>query len=211
MELERESATSIQATWRMRQGRERFMQFKIQELAALQVQRVYRGVRGRRRAARKRQWQSAEPGPERLSLGLRLIEESKEAFQNQQEEIDALHRAQERAESRVSEIHAGLQESEKELAVLERELKDIDQLDRDLHELTHEREVFESQPTPEEEARARGITLTAAESREAARKRAAESYALEMAIHLKRAERERKKKAMSRYSQNVGLQGSSGV
>ena len=36
------------------------------------------------------------------------------AFQTQQEEINALHRAQERSEARVSEIHEGLKESEEE-------------------------------------------------------------------------------------------------
>jgi hypothetical protein len=69
----------------------------VHELAAVQVQRVYRGLRGRRRARRKREWEAAAPGPERLSLGLKLINESKEAFAQQQEEIDALHRAQVRA------------------------------------------------------------------------------------------------------------------
>ena len=67
-----------------------------------------------------------------------MIEESKLAFERQQEEIDALHRAQEQAETRVSQIHAGLVDSEKELAILERELQEIDQIERDLHELTHE-------------------------------------------------------------------------
>ena len=47
----------------------------ILELAAVQVQRVFRGVRGRRVAERKRKWESAEPGPERLQLGMSLIEE----------------------------------------------------------------------------------------------------------------------------------------
>jgi hypothetical protein len=54
--------------------------------AALNIQRVYRGCRGRRRAIRKKTWEAAEPGPERLQLGLRLIEDSKQAFAAQQEE-----------------------------------------------------------------------------------------------------------------------------
>jgi hypothetical protein len=35
------------------------------------------------------------------------------AFERQQEEIDALHRSQEKAESRVSHIHSELREAEK--------------------------------------------------------------------------------------------------
>jgi hypothetical protein len=40
------------------------------------------------------------------------------AFERQQEEIDALHRAQERAEARVSFIHSELKDSEQELVIL---------------------------------------------------------------------------------------------
>ena len=119
-------------------GRDEYRRRRIFELASTEVQRVWRGYLGRRRAARLRAWETAEPGAERLALGLQMIEESKLAFERQQEEIDALHRAQEQAETRVSQIHAGLVDSEKELAILERELQEIDQIERDLHELTHE-------------------------------------------------------------------------
>ena len=70
---------------------------RVHMIAALEVQRCYRGHLGRRRSRRRRDWENAEPGPERLRLGLRLIEESKVAFERQQEEIDALHRSQEKA------------------------------------------------------------------------------------------------------------------
>ncbi|GBG33418.1 Ankyrin repeat domain-containing protein 27 [Hondaea fermentalgiana] len=191
------SATKIQSVWRMWRGREEFLHQRILNLAALQIQRVYRGVRGRRRANRKRTWENAEPGPERLELGLSLIEDSKAAFSAQQEEIDALHRAQERAETRVSQVHAGLEESERELAILEQELRDVDQLDETLHELTHEKALFDARAEiAEREARARKGTAYDPTTDEEARKRAAEAYALEMQIHIKRAERERKKKEL---------------
>ncbi|KAH8071415.1 hypothetical protein JL721_4393 [Aureococcus anophagefferens] len=127
----------------MKVTREEFQLLRVHMVAALEIERVYRGHLGRRRTSRRRDWENAEPGPERLRLGLRLIEESKVAFERQQEEIDALHRSQEKAESRVSHIHAELRESEKELSVLERELQEIDQIERDLRELTHEREVLQ--------------------------------------------------------------------
>merc|ERR1719223_1890208 len=107
-------------------------------LAAVQIQRVWRGWLGRQRALRRRAWEEAAPGPERLQLGIKLIEGSKEAFERQKQEIDALHRAQERAESRVTAIHAGLKESEAELATIQRELRGIDQLDNELRELAHD-------------------------------------------------------------------------
>merc|ERR1719198_2811847 len=116
---------------------------RIHIVAATELQRAYRGHLGRKKAARRREWENAEPGPERLKLGLKLIEESKVAFERQQEEIDALHRSQGKAESRVSHIHVELREAEKELSVLERELQEIDQIERDLHELTHERELLQ--------------------------------------------------------------------
>ena len=107
-EKERLAATLVQATWRMKMQFEEYRELQILQLAAIQIQRVWRGWLGRRRALRKREWESAAPGPDRLKLGLKLIEGSKEAFERQRQEIDALHRAQERAEARVSEIYAGL-------------------------------------------------------------------------------------------------------
>ena len=106
------------------------------------------------RFEKKRLWESTAPGPERLKLGLNLIDETKDAFTTQQEEINALHRAQERAETRVSEIHEGLKESEEELRVLERELQDIDTLDRELHELTHEKSMLEAKVADAEDKHA---------------------------------------------------------
>ena len=204
-----ESATKLQATWRMKTGREEYRIRRVFELASTEVQRIFRGYLGRRRATRLQEWENAEPGAERLALGLKLVEDSKLAFERQQEEIDALHRAQEQAETRVSQIHEGLRDSERELAVLERELQEIDQIEQDLHELTHETEMLHANSQAIMGARGDGAVATfagsvngdlrpipQAESKEDARRRQAESYALEMAIHLKRAEREKKKKEL---------------
>ena len=130
-----EAATKIQATWKMMIAREEYRLMRVHMVAAMEIQRTYRGHLGRKKSARRREWENAEPGPERLKLGLKLIEESKIAFERQQEEIDALHRSQEKAETRVSHIHSELREAEKELSVLERELTEIDQIERDLHEV----------------------------------------------------------------------------
>lgn len=212
------NAAKLQATWKMYVARDRFQTARFSVLAAVEIQRVYRGHLGRLEAARKKQWRDAEPGPERLALGLQLIEGSKQAFERQQSEIDALHRAQEAVERQVSTIHSELQESEKELAVLERELQEIDQLEVDLRELTHEAEMLHSggvegllrsnhsdssnkKPTP----LGCGIPEAAAvpyaagveshfETKESMRKRQADAYAVEMAIQIKRAEREKRKK-----------------
>ena len=189
--IEREimCAIKIQATWRMHASKSRLLHQRILSLAAMQVQRVYRGARGRRRAERKRLWENAEPGAERLQLGIQLIDESKKAFKSQQEEIDSLHRAQERAERRVGEIFAGLKESEAELASLEQELVSINELDKSLFELSEEKrslnstQVVSKAPIEENE-------------REASCSESGDGHALELEIHLKRAERERKKKQL---------------
>ena len=101
-------------------AKEEFRSLRIHMLAAQEIQRCFRGYVGRKMVNRRRKWDAAAPGPERIKLGLQMIEESKAAFERQQEEIDALHRAQERAEARVSFIHAELKDSEQELVVLER-------------------------------------------------------------------------------------------
>jgi len=186
-DLAKKQATiKIQSLWRMHKGRELYLHRRILELAAVQVQRVYRGCRGRRRALRKRTWMDAEPGPERLKLGISLIEESKAAFHSQQEELEALHRAQEKAETKVGKVHSVLIESEKELAILEQELRDVDELDNALQQLAHEKALHDTQLDLEREKVESYVEKKLAE----------ESYALEVQIHLKRAERERKKKEL---------------
>ena len=72
-----EAATLIQATWQMKVAREEYRMMRIHIVAATELQRAYRGHLGRKKATRRREWENAEPGPERLRLGLRLIEESK--------------------------------------------------------------------------------------------------------------------------------------
>ena len=136
------AAARIQSTWRMKLAREEFRSLRIHVLAAIECQRAYRGYLGRKQFARRREWDAAAPGPDRIKLGLKLIDESKVAFERQQEEIDALHRAQERAEARVSHIHSEMKDAEKELSVLERELTEIDQIERDLQTLSHEKDLL---------------------------------------------------------------------
>ena len=71
-------------------------------------------------------WKETEPGPERIKLGLGMISQSRDLMERQQEEIDLLHRAQEKAESRASMICQELKDSEKELRLLENELDLMD-------------------------------------------------------------------------------------
>lgn len=207
------AAARLQATWRMHVARDEFLRARFEALAATEIQRVYRGHVGRRDATRRQQWQAAAPGPERLALGLQLLDGSKQAFERQQSELDALHRAQEAAERQVSAVHADLQASEQELAGLERELAEIDQLDADLRELTHEAEALKrggvgafgsrtvqgsasggAQPLGD------GVPVYDREAAEvfespaAARQRQADAAALEMAVQIKKSERERRKR-----------------
>ncbi|KAG7402112.1 hypothetical protein PHYBOEH_005675 [Phytophthora boehmeriae] len=218
------NAAKLQATWRMYIARGKFLTARFSELAALEIQRMYRGHVGRREAARKKQWRDAPPGAERLALGLQLIEGSKQAFERQQSELDALHRAQEAAERQVSTVHNELREAEKELAILEHELQEIDQLDADVRELTHEAERLHaggvegllrnhhSSSTHNQQPLGNGVPEMASsadnddvvpyelgaenafESKEALKKRQADAYAVEMALSIKRGEREKKKR-----------------
>lgn len=218
-----QNAAKLQATWKMHTAREKFLRARFATLAATELQRVYRGHVGRAEAKRRKEWRDASPGAERLALGLRMIEGSKQAVERQQHEMDALHRAQEQVESQVSAVHAELQASEQELAVLERELQEIDQLDADLRELTHEADMLRrgqlggiaappassesfSQPLGDGVAKktkngggpgespSKYDANAPFESRENARQRQADLYALEMAMQIKRGEREKKKK-----------------
>ncbi len=206
LRMKKAAASKIQASWRMKVAREEFRSLRIHMLAATEIQRLYRGHLGRKIVERRKEWEAAEPGPERVKLGLKLIEESKLAFERQQEEIDALHRAQERAEARVSHIHAELKESEKELVVLEKELQEIDQIERDLQALTHERDLLTQgirdaagMPRIAREGHENmvvGQEATTEDDPDLERRKKAEAYALEMTIQIKRAEREKKRQEL---------------
>ncbi len=71
------SATKIQAAWRGKMARDSYLRTRCSWLASREIQRMYRGHLGRRTTKRRREWQSAGPGPERLKLGLRMIEDTK--------------------------------------------------------------------------------------------------------------------------------------
>merc|ERR1711871_1588056 len=201
------AANKITSLWRMKVAREEYRSLRIHAVAANEVQRVYRGHIGRKTVRRRREWSATEPGPDRIKLGLKLIEESKRAFEQQEEEINALHRAQEKAEARVSHIHAELKENEKELIVLERELAEIDQIERDLAQMTHERDLltqgtFDATGMPKlavagHQDLVKGIMPSGPENDpDVERRKRAEAYALEMTIQVKRAEREKKRQEL---------------
>jgi hypothetical protein len=201
-----DSAMIIQSAWRMKVAKEEFRSIRIHILAVIEIQRCFRGHVGRCTTRRRREWESAQPGPERIKLGLSMIEDSKIAFQRQQEELDSIHRAQERAEARVSHIHADLRESEKELLVLERELQEIDQIERDLINLTHEKDLLSKGITdaaglvrtaqPGHENALQGREYSRALDPDVERRNKAEAFALEMTIQIKRAEREKKRQEL---------------
>merc|ERR1711871_1200493 len=201
------AANKITSLWRMKVAREEYRSLRIHAVAANEVQRVYRGHIGRKTVRRRREWSATEPGPDRIKLGLMLIEESKRAFEQQEEEINALHRAQEKAEARVSHIHAELKENEKELIVLERELAEIDQIERDLAQMTHEKDLltqgtFDATGMPKlavagHQDLVKGHMPTGPENDpDLERRKRSEAYALEMTIQVKRAEREKKRQEL---------------
>lgn len=72
-----QAAVRIQSSWRRKVAVDSYSRDRVSHLAAKEIQRAYRGRLGRRKARRKLEWMQAEPGPERLRLGLRLIEETK--------------------------------------------------------------------------------------------------------------------------------------
>lgn len=71
------SAVTIQARWRCKSAVDSYARARATSIAAIEIQRFYRGVIGRKKASRRLEWQRSEPGPERLKLGVRVIEDSK--------------------------------------------------------------------------------------------------------------------------------------
>ncbi|CAM9622568.1 unnamed protein product, partial [Hapterophycus canaliculatus] len=119
------AAVVLQAWWRCRVAVDGYARARATSIAAIEIQRCFRGMIGRKKVSRRLEWEKAKPGPERLKLGVRLIEDSKAAFEAQRVEIAALHTAGERAVTRTSRIRRELGTSEKELMALEREMHEI--------------------------------------------------------------------------------------
>jgi hypothetical protein len=86
------SATAIQSAWRARTARRDVGTARAHAAAAREVQRCFRGHLGRKAAERRRDWSATPPGPARVKLGLRLIEDTRASFARQQGEMDALHK-----------------------------------------------------------------------------------------------------------------------
>ena len=127
--------TQIQCAWKTKLATDRVKVLRFFRIAATEIQRVFRGFSGRKKAARRYKWKMTEPGPERIKLGLELINESKDEFEKQRDEIDSLHHAQEKVETRVSRIYEELKESENELRIIENELQEIDEVEHHIEEL----------------------------------------------------------------------------
>ena len=70
------AALCIQARWRCNRAVQEYSRTRVYLLAAVKIQKVYRGVIGRKRVARKLEWGRTTPGPTRLKLGTRLMEET---------------------------------------------------------------------------------------------------------------------------------------
>lgn len=71
------SAIRLQSWWRCRAATGGYARVRAHSLAAVEIQRVFRGVIGRRKARRRLEWEQAAPGPTRLKLGMRMIEDTK--------------------------------------------------------------------------------------------------------------------------------------
>mmetsp|Transcript_21084 Transcript_21084/g.47819 ORF Transcript_21084/g.47819 Transcript_21084/m.47819 type:complete len:690 (-) Transcript_21084:1162-3231(-) len=115
----------IQNTYRMFCVIDRCRLHRIHALAAGEIQRVFRGFKGRRKVNRIKEWEAATPGPERIKLGMKMIQASKDVFDRQQNELDTLHTAQENAHEKLNIICKELQKNEAELQLLDAELDDI--------------------------------------------------------------------------------------
>ncbi|CAB1116477.1 unnamed protein product [Ectocarpus sp. CCAP 1310/34] len=206
------ATTRIQSWWRCKLAMDRYARDRATSIAAIEIQRCYRGMIGRKKASRRLEWEKSEPGPERLKLGVRLIEESKSAFEAQRMEIAALHTAGERAAVRTSRIRKELGASEKELTALEREMHEIDHIEGQLSQLNHQRNMVqlglmqagETMPGVDTPAPSRGGAGGSGGGdegvwggdnvRDAADKDL--GFAIEMQIQVKRAEREKKRQEL---------------
>mmetsp|Transcript_29157 Transcript_29157/g.36599 ORF Transcript_29157/g.36599 Transcript_29157/m.36599 type:complete len:1081 (+) Transcript_29157:2-3244(+) len=197
------AATKLQSMWRMNRQWLQYETLRVQSLAATEIQRLYRGHLGRKKVRRRQEWDAAQPGPERMRLGIRMLEESKLAFDRQQAEIDALHRSQEKAELRISHIHGELRDAEMELSVLEREMTEVDHIEKDLAQLTHERDLLQRGVIEEAAGLGNAAHLDSKGGKKMStsgvmdeRERNARQRALDIQLQMKRAERDKRRQEL---------------
>lgn len=186
-------AIIIQCSWRIKAAIERLKVLRAYKVAATDIQRVFRGFSGKKKTHMIRKWENAEPGPERIKLGLELLQDSKNQFEVQQQQIDLLHQAQERAESSVSKIYDEMKESEEKLKEIENELDEISNVEDEISQLvqnnmttnqsslknlSESNPLYETSVIPEEGVNGENIDL----------------HSTNNLLQIKRAEREKKKR-----------------
>ena len=123
----------IQCAWRCKGALNKSKLLIFFKIASIEIQRIFRGFIQRKKVAKKRKWYNAEPGPERIKLGLDLIQKSREEFKNKRNEIDSLHSAQEKVESSINLIYKELRDSEKELDLITSEMEEIDLVEKNIN------------------------------------------------------------------------------
>mmetsp|Transcript_16373 Transcript_16373/g.24141 ORF Transcript_16373/g.24141 Transcript_16373/m.24141 type:complete len:2281 (-) Transcript_16373:1010-7852(-) len=193
------ASVKIQCNWRAKMASDILDQLRLQNYAATEIQRCSRGRTGRKKAVFTRDWLLAKPGAERVELGLKLIEDSKEEFERHRKDIDTLHRIQEKAETRVNQMYQELKESEQELHLLEDELQELGNIEEHMHELQFgssfeqlviDKEMSENKANPKN---ARSEEDMGKEESNLSKPDAIKQAESKIAMQVKKVERERKK------------------
>jgi hypothetical protein len=119
------AATSIQAVWRMYVLRTDFKELCIVRLAAVQVQRWYRGFKQRREYARLRELAALEPGPEKVELGFKHMITIKDVFTRSRDVVDKLQRGLYRAENDLASAKSAVRAAEGKVALIDTRLAEL--------------------------------------------------------------------------------------
>ena len=102
------AALTIQGAWRVKIAWEELHHLRVHKLAAVEVQKVWRGWSLRRTLTRERLWQSTPRGRPRVKLGVTWIKEKEALFNRIKDELHGLKRAEERTSLRITKIHQEL-------------------------------------------------------------------------------------------------------
>lgn len=124
------AAIKIQTYWRMKVCREEFLRLRWYSIAAILIQKTFRGKIGRSHVSRLSRWRSASSAVERVMIGMDLIDLLSKKFKIQREEILTCKNAQNRVLQRLSNANGRLKACERLCSSLQFESFSLRRMDR---------------------------------------------------------------------------------
>lgn len=116
------SACAIQSAWKMFVTRRDYLELLIIRLAAVQVQRWYRGYKQRREYRRLRLLAAMPPGDAKIEAGFQHMRSVTDAFTRSRDVVEKLQRSLYRAENELATAKMRMKDAEEKLQTIDKKV-----------------------------------------------------------------------------------------